>query len=175
MPSFILASGTVEGSPRNRGHLAWRGRLQHTNLSAGMTSGCLFQLGAGDRAHLNGDDSVMLESGRYLAYLVSSSVPTMLGSILLLNDIVYWSGGIPLRRSCWLVIILGVLAVCRGFTVCTCLKETQTSENLPKHIDHHIDSFTICSIVILRIRVLESFHFLTYIKNSGMPKNYSVD
>lgn len=94
----------------------------------------------------------MLEgSGRDLAYLISSSGPRTLGSdgILSLDDNVYWSGGIPPRRR--LVVIVAVLVLCRGFTVCTCLEETQTYEGLPKHIDHHVGSFTICSIVILGI------------------------
>lgn len=175
MPSFILASGIVEGSPSNRDYLPGVEGCSVQICQQEWRLAAWFKLGAGDGAHFNGDDRVRLERNGRLDYLVSSSVPSTLGSILLLNDIVYWSGGISPRRSCWLMIILAVLVVCRGSTVCTCLGETQTSENLPKHIDHHIDSFTICSIVILRIWVLESFHFLTYIKNSEIPKNYSVD
>lgn len=179
MPSSILASGIVQGSPRSIVHLAWGRRLHHISLSAGkwwcLTAWC--RLCAGNVSHLKDDDRVVLErSGRALVYLTSSSGPSTLASdgILLLNGNVYWRGEIPPRRSFWFVAILALLELYRGFTVCIGLEETQTYENLTKYVDHYVNSFTICSIVILGIWALGSFHFLTYIKNCEILKNYRV-
>lgn len=93
VPSFILASGIVEGSLRNRGYLPGVEGCSIQICQQKWRLSAWFKLAAGDGAHFNGDDRVTLErNGGDLTYLVSSSVPSTLGSI-----------------CCWMTLCIGVV------------------------------------------------------------------